>query len=55
MAKYRKLIAALIGFAILLTLRFNDIDIFGMDQFVMEMVVSAATVFGVYQSPNEAE
>jgi len=55
MAKYRKLIAAFVGVLILLWLRFNDIDVFGLDQFVMELVISAATLFGVYQAPNEID
>jgi hypothetical protein len=51
--KYRKLIPAVVGVATLLALRHWGITIHGLDVAVLEWLVSAATVFGVYQAKNE--
>jgi len=54
MNKIRKLIAAIVGVGVLIGFRYYDIDLFGLDAFVMDLVLGAATVYGVYQVPNEA-
>lgn len=54
MAKYRKFIAAAAGVTALMALRYFDVEVFGLDAVVLELVVSALTAAGVYQLPNEA-
>lgn len=51
--KYKKLIPAVAGVALLLVLRHYEINILGLESVVLEWVVSAGTVFGVYQVKNE--
>ena len=51
-AKYNKLWAVLIGLAILAVFRYYDWSFMGLDAFVMELAISAATAFGVYQVRN---
>lgn len=53
MAKYRKAIIALAGVSSLFLLRWHEVDIFGLDAVVLELIVSALTAFGVYQAPND--
>ena len=53
MAKYRKFIAAIVGVSVLAGLRYLEVEVFGLDAVVLELVVSALTAFGVYQVPNE--
>ncbi|MFC6487379.1 hypothetical protein [Nitratireductor sp. GCM10026969] len=52
MRKYRKAIAAVIGVSALAVLRQMEVDVFGLDHVVLELVVSALTAWGVYQVPN---
>lgn len=54
MNRYRKLIAALIGFGVLVAIKYYDIRIPGVEALWLDMVVSAAGAFGVYQVRNEA-
>lgn len=54
MNRYRKLFAAFVGLTALGTLRYLEIDIVGIDQVVIETVVSALTAWGVYRLPNDA-
>ncbi len=51
--KYKKLIAAGVGLAVLVVIRENNITVPGLDALVMELIVSALTAFGVYQASNE--
>jgi len=53
MSKYRKLIAAILGVAALILFRYYDISLIGMDAVVIDLIVGALTVTGVYQVPNE--
>lgn len=53
MAKYRKFLVALLGVAALFLLRHYDVSIMGLDQIVLELIVSALTAAGVYQVRNE--
>lgn len=53
MKKYRKLLAAAIGLVVLFVLDRLDITIPGVSDMVLDMLVSAAVAFGVYQVPNE--
>jgi hypothetical protein len=53
MARYRKLIVAILGVAALFLLRHYDVSIMGLDQVILELIVSALTAFGVYQARNE--
>lgn len=54
MARYRKFFAALIGVSALFALRYYEVEILGLDQVVLELIVSALTAAGVYQVPNDA-
>lgn len=51
--KYKKLIPAVVGIGLLLLLRHYEIEILGLESVVLEYIVSAGTVFGVYQFKNE--
>lgn len=51
--RYRKLIAAAIGLAALFALRYYDVSLMGLDGVVLDLIVSALTAFGVYQSRND--
>lgn len=53
MAKYSKFFVALAGVAALFLLRHYDVSILGLDQVVLELIVSALTAAGVYQVPNK--
>jgi hypothetical protein len=52
MTKYNKLWAVLIGLIVLAVFRYYDWSFMGLDAFVMELAISAATAFGVYQVRN---
>jgi hypothetical protein len=52
MTKYNKLWAALIGLVLLMVFRANGWTFEGLDPFVIELAMSAATAFGVYQVRN---
>lgn len=52
MNRYSKLIAAIIGLAVLAAMRHFDFSLPGFDAVALEWVVSAATAFGVYQVRN---
>lgn len=54
LGRYRKFIAALVGVTALMALRYLEIEFFGLDAVVLELVVSALTAAGVYQVTNEA-
>ena len=54
MAKYSKLIAALIGVTALIAVRHYDVSVPGLEPIVMDLVVGALTAFGVYQVENRA-
>lgn len=53
--EYKKLIPAALGVALLITLQQYDIRIPGLDAVVLEWLVGAATVLGVYQVRNEQQ
>lgn len=54
--KYKKLIPATIGVALLLSFNYLKIErIPGLDQVVLEWLIGAGTVFGVYQAKNKPE
>ena len=52
MLRYNKLLAATLGLGLLLATSYWNISIPGLDQFVMELILTVATAFGVYQVPN---
>lgn len=52
MGKYSKFIVAVGGLGLLFALRHYDITLPGIDQVVMESIVSALTAAGVYQARN---
>ena len=52
MTRYNKLIAAIIGLAVLAAFRYFGWSLAGLDQLVIELAISAATAFGVYQVRN---
>ena len=52
MTKYNKLWAVIIGLALLTAFRYFGWSFAGLDTFVLELIVSAATAFGVYQVRN---
>jgi len=51
--RYKKLIPAFLGVALLITLKYLDIDLPGFSSIVIDWLVGGATVFGVYQVKNE--
>lgn len=53
MNKYRKLIAAFIGCAALVAVQHYNVNLPGLNDVVLEIVIAAATSFGVYQVRNE--
>jgi hypothetical protein len=52
--RYRKLIPAVLGVTLLVVLHRWEITIPGLDMILVDWIVSAGTVFGVYQAKNEA-
>jgi hypothetical protein len=52
--RYRKLIPAIVGVSVLIGLKYYQVTIPGLDAVVLDWLVSAGTVFGVYQAKNEA-
>lgn len=52
MTRYSKLLAAVLGLMALMALRYFEVEIFGLDQVVLDLIVSALTAFGVYQVRN---
>lgn len=53
LGRYRKLFAALIGLAVLIAMRWYQIEIPGVDSVVIDLIISALTSIGVYQVPND--
>lgn len=52
--KYKKLIPAILGVALLVGLDYLKIErIPGLDAAVLDMIIGGATVFGVYQTKNK--
>lgn len=51
--RYRKLIPAVIGVGLLVAMKHWEIEIPGFDMIIVDWIVSAATVFGVYQAKND--
>ena len=51
--RYKKLIPAFLGVALLITLKYYEIDIPGLSGVVLDWLIGSATVFGVYQVKNE--
>lgn len=51
--RYKKLIPAICGVALLIILKNLDIDIPGLASAVLDWLIGSATVFGVYQLKNE--
>ena len=50
--RYKKLIPAAIGVALLILLKQLDIDLPGFASIVVDWLIGSATVFGVYQVKN---
>lgn len=48
MKRYRKAVVAVIGVAALAVLRHFEVEVFGLESIVLELVVSALTAWGVY-------
>lgn len=53
--RYKKLIPAILGVTLLIILKYYEIDIPGFGSIVLDWLVGAATVFGVYQVRNESK
>jgi len=51
--RYKKLIPAVIGFVVLITLKNYDIELPGFTSVLLDWLVAAAGTFGVYQVKNE--
>jgi len=51
--RYKKLIPAVIGFVVLITLKNYDIELPGFTAVLLDWLVAAAGTFGVYQLKNE--
>lgn len=54
MRKYRKLVAAVIGIAVLVAVQRFDVAVPGLSGIVSNLIVGALTAWGVYQVPNDA-
>lgn len=50
---YRKLLAAVLGLTVLVLFKRYEIDLMGIDSFVVEIIVSLLTALGVYAFPND--
>lgn len=53
MSAYRKLVAAVIGVAILLLNEKLGLDLSGQEQALVDTAIAALTAFGVWAVPNE--
>lgn len=53
LARYRKLIACLLGVGALVAMQYFDISIPGYDAVVLTLIIGAAQAFGVYQARND--
>lgn len=51
--RYRKLIPAVVGVGLLVAMKHWGITIPGLDAQILDWLVSAGTVFGVYQAKND--
>lgn len=51
--KYKKLIPAILGVGLLVWLKYLDITIIGLDAVVLDTIIGATTIWGVYQAKNE--
>lgn len=51
--RYRKLIPAIVGVALLVAMHRWEITIPGLDSIIVDWIISAGTVFGVYQAKND--
>lgn len=54
MRRYAKAWAAILGVSALIALRYYDVNIPGIDQVVLDVIVGALTSFGVYRVRNRA-
>jgi hypothetical protein len=52
MSNYRKMIAAVVGLAVLFIYRRFGIDLTGMEETLVEILASVATAIAVYALPN---
>ena len=55
MARYRKLLACLLGVAALVAMQFFDVSLPGLDAVVLTLIIGAAQAFGVYRVSNDKE
>lgn len=53
MSRYRKFIAAVVGLALLLLNRRYGVDLFGAEEYLVEITISVGTPFFVWLVPNE--
>lgn len=51
--RYKKLIPAILGVALLIILKYLGIELPGLSAVVLDWLIGAATVFGVYQVRND--
>lgn len=51
--RYKKLIPAVLGITLLIVLKYFEIEVPGLSMVVLDWLIGAATVFGVYQVRNE--
>jgi hypothetical protein len=54
MKRYRKAIVAAVGVMALVSLRYFEIEIPGIDAVILDLIVGAFVSLGVYQVRNEA-
>ena len=52
MTVYRKLIAAIIGVALMLLHRYLGVDLSGMEPAIIDTVIAVLTAIGVWAVPN---
>jgi hypothetical protein len=52
MSHYRKLIAAIIGVALMLLHRYLGVDLSGMEPAIIDTVIALLTAVGVWAVPN---
>lgn len=53
LGRYRKLVAAVVGIAALLAMRYFDIEVPGLQPIVIDLVIGGLTSIGVYQVAND--
>ena len=53
LGRYRKLIAAVVGIAILIATRYYNVDVPGLQPVIMDVIIGGLTSVGVFQATND--